>query len=314
MLDDGRKVTAELFRAITREELAKLRAAVSEKAFASGNFERAAALIDEITTAPEFETLLLCRLIGSSTKAASTSLSTSEVHYGDSLRAEATSAKTGKPTRAGRASSAPIRPRMSVRLRGSVHIEHSIARLDAEKLWKYVNEKPFVNALGALTGNQAMQQVKAGLDAIYLSGWQVAGDANLAGEMYPDQSLYPANSVPQVVKRINNTLVRADQITTAEGDDVGRLAEAHRRRCRSRFRWCIECVRTDEGHDRSGRRRRALRGSAVVREEVRSHGRQGAGADGRSDQQAGLRASRCRHGWRADGARRSYRCRSRRTC
>jgi len=105
-----------------------------------------------------------------------------------------------------------------VRLRGSVHIEHSLARLGAEKLWKYVNEKPFVNALGALTGNQAMQQVKAGLDAIYLSGWQVAGDANLAGEMYPDQSLYPANSVPQVVKRINNTLVRADQITTAEGD------------------------------------------------------------------------------------------------
>jgi isocitrate lyase len=105
-----------------------------------------------------------------------------------------------------------------VRLRGSVHVEHSLARLGAEKLWKYVNEKPFVNALGALTGNQAMQQVKAGLDAIYLSGWQVAGDANLAGEMYPDQSLYPANSVPAVVKRINNTLLRADQIYTAEGN------------------------------------------------------------------------------------------------
>ena len=105
-----------------------------------------------------------------------------------------------------------------VRLRGSVHIEYSLARLGAEKLWKYVNEKPFVNALGALTGNQAMQQVRAGLDAIYLSGWQVAGDANLAGEMYPDQSLYPANSVPAVVRRINNTLLRADQIHTAEGD------------------------------------------------------------------------------------------------
>jgi isocitrate lyase len=105
-----------------------------------------------------------------------------------------------------------------VRLRGSVHVEHSLARLGAEKLWKYVNEKPFVNALGALTGNQAMQQVKAGLDAIYLSGWQVAGDANLAGEMYPDQSLYPANSVPSVVRRINNTLLRADQIHHAEGD------------------------------------------------------------------------------------------------
>lgn len=109
-------------------------------------------------------------------------------------------------------------PEDVVRLRGSVHIEYSLARLGAEKLWRYVNEKPFVNALGALTGNQAMQQVKAGLDAIYLSGWQVAGDANLAGEMYPDQSLYPANSVPSVVRRINNTLLRADQIHHAEGD------------------------------------------------------------------------------------------------
>ncbi len=106
-----------------------------------------------------------------------------------------------------------------VRLRGSVHIEHSLARLGAEKLWRFMHEKPFVNALGALTGNQAMQQVKAGLDAIYLSGWQVAGDANLSGEMYPDQSLYPANSVPSVVRRINNTLVRADQICHAEGND-----------------------------------------------------------------------------------------------
>ncbi len=110
-------------------------------------------------------------------------------------------------------------PEDVVRLRGTVHIEHSVARLGAEKLWKSVNSEPFVNALGALTGNQAMQQVKAGLKAIYLSGWQVAADANLAGEMYPDQSLYPANSVPQVVKRINNTLLRADQLHNAEGDN-----------------------------------------------------------------------------------------------
>ncbi|MBX3693767.1 MAG: isocitrate lyase [Steroidobacteraceae bacterium] len=106
-----------------------------------------------------------------------------------------------------------------VRLRGTVHVEHSIARLTSEKLWRYVNDKPFVNALGALTGNQAMQQVKAGLDAIYLSGWQVAGDANLAGQMYPDQSLYPADSVPAVVQRINSTLKRADELHHAEGDD-----------------------------------------------------------------------------------------------
>ena len=105
-----------------------------------------------------------------------------------------------------------------IKLRGSVHIEHSLARAGSEKLWKQVNEMPFVNALGALTGNQAMQQVKAGLKAIYLSGWQVAADANLAGNMYPDQSLYPADSVPSVVKRINSTLLRADQIQTMEGN------------------------------------------------------------------------------------------------
>lgn len=104
-----------------------------------------------------------------------------------------------------------------VRLRGSVQPEHTLAKRGAEKLWTLVNNEPFVNALGALTGNQAMQQVKAGLKAIYLSGWQVAGDANMAGEMYPDQSLYPINSVPMVVKRINNTFTRCDQIQWSEG-------------------------------------------------------------------------------------------------
>ncbi len=106
-----------------------------------------------------------------------------------------------------------------VNLRGSVQIEHTLAKLGAEKLWNLIHTEPFVNALGALTGNQAMQQVKAGLKAIYLSGWQVAGDANISGEMYPDQSLYPANSVPHVVKRINNALQRADQLHHAEGND-----------------------------------------------------------------------------------------------
>ena len=107
-----------------------------------------------------------------------------------------------------------------VRLSGSKRIEHTLARDGAQKLWRLMNETPYVNALGALTGNQAMQQVKAGLNAIYLSGWQVAGDANLAGEMYPDQSLYPANSVPAVVERINKTLRRADELHHAEGDDT----------------------------------------------------------------------------------------------
>ncbi len=104
-----------------------------------------------------------------------------------------------------------------VRLRGSVQVEHTLARRGAEKLWKLLKEEDYVNALGALTGNQAVQQVKAGLKAIYLSGWQVAADANLAGQMYPDQSLYPANSVPSVVKRINQALQRADQIQHMEG-------------------------------------------------------------------------------------------------
>ena len=108
-----------------------------------------------------------------------------------------------------------------IRLRGSLQVEHTLAKRGAERLWRSVNEEPFVNSLGALTGNQAMQQVKAGLKAIYLSGWQVAGDANLAGEMYPDQSLYPVNSVPIVVRRINNALTRCDQIQWMEGKNPG---------------------------------------------------------------------------------------------
>ncbi len=108
-------------------------------------------------------------------------------------------------------------PEDVVRLRGSMQIEHTLAKRGAEKLWRLLNSEAYVNTLGALTGNQAMQQVKAGLKAIYLSGWQVAGDANLAGEMYPDQSLYPVNSVPAVVRRINNTFARADQIQWMEG-------------------------------------------------------------------------------------------------
>jgi len=108
-----------------------------------------------------------------------------------------------------------------VKLRGSVQEQHTLARIGAERLWSLLQEDGYVNALGALTGNQAVQQVKAGLKAIYLSGWQVAADANLAGQTYPDQSLYPANSVPAVVRRINNALLRADQITWAESQNEG---------------------------------------------------------------------------------------------
>src|SRR5438309_1565444 len=104
-----------------------------------------------------------------------------------------------------------------LRLRGSIDIQYTLATLGAERLWDLLHKEPFVAALGALTGNQAIQQVRAGLKAIYLSGWQVAADANLSGHMYPDQSLYPANSVPHVVQRINQALQRADQVQVAEG-------------------------------------------------------------------------------------------------
>jgi isocitrate lyase len=106
-----------------------------------------------------------------------------------------------------------------VKLRGSVQIEHTLARLGAEKLWRLVNKEKPLCALGALTGNQAIQEIQAGLKAIYCSGWQVAGDGNSAGEMYPDQSLYPADSVPKMVERINNAFLRTDEIHSLNGDD-----------------------------------------------------------------------------------------------
>src|ERR1700693_3178341 len=105
------------------------------------------------------------------------------------------------------------------RLRGSVRVEHTLARLGAERLRGLLEQEEWVAALGALTGGQARQMVKAGLQAIYLSGWQVAADGNLAGQTYPDQSLYPASSAPALVSRINNALLRADQIAHAEGDE-----------------------------------------------------------------------------------------------
>ncbi|MEI7428331.1 MAG: isocitrate lyase [Betaproteobacteria bacterium] len=108
-----------------------------------------------------------------------------------------------------------------VRLRGSLHIEHTLAKHGAEKLWNMVNNEAYINCLGALTGGQAMQQVKAGIKAIYLSGWQVAADANSGAEMYPDQSLYPVDSVPKVVERINNTFKRADEIQWSKGLNPG---------------------------------------------------------------------------------------------
>ena len=108
----------------------------------------------------------------------------------------------------------PYTPQDVARLQGSVIIEHTLAKRGAERLWSLMHEMPYVHSLGAMTGNQAMQQVRAGLPAIYCSGWQVAGDANTAGQVYPDQSLYPANAVPELVKRLNRALQRADQVTS----------------------------------------------------------------------------------------------------
>ncbi len=119
----------------------------------------------------------------------------------------------------------PYRGEDVERLKNTVKIEYTLADLGARRLWDLLTRRDYVNALGALTGNQAVQQVKAGLEAIYLSGWQVAADANLAGQTYPDQSLYPANSVPSVVRRINQALLRADQI---EHSEAGKMC-AHER-------------------------------------------------------------------------------------
>ena len=105
-----------------------------------------------------------------------------------------------------------------VRLRGTVQVEHTLARLGSEKLWRLINREEPLCALGALTGNQAIQEVQAGLKAIYCSGWQVAGDGNSAGEMYPDQSLYPVDSVPKMIERINNAFTRTDEIYALNGD------------------------------------------------------------------------------------------------
>ena len=174
-----------------------------------------------------------------------------------------------------------------IRLRGSVVEEHTLARRGANRLWELLQTEDAVRALGAITGNQAVQMVKAGLQAIYLSGWQVAADGNLAGQTYPDQSLYPANSVPQMVARINNALLRADQIAWSE-----RSADSTAPRqqwlapivadAEAGFGGAAERVRADEGDDRGGRRRRALRGPARVGEEVRPPRREGAHPDRRS--------------------------------
>jgi malate synthase len=209
-LDDGKALTVERFRTVLAEEMDRIRLEVGETRFASGRFEEARALFERMSTQGEFSEFL--------------TLPAYEL-------LEATPAQASRILAGGADSPAPSHPdprrwdgivrrytRGEVeKLRGSVTIEYTLARMGAERLWELLHAESYVNALGALTGNQAVQMVKAGLKAIYLSGWQVAADANTAAQTYPDQSLYPANSVPEIVRRINRAFQRADQIEHAEG-------------------------------------------------------------------------------------------------
>jgi malate synthase A len=214
-LDDGKPLTVERFRTVLAEEMDRIRLEVGDRRFEGGRFEDARALFERMSTQPEFNEFLTlpayelleatpeekARILVSGAEGAD---SPAPAHP-DPRRWDGIVRRYGKGE--------------VEKLRGSVRIAHTLAEMGANRLWELLHAEPYVNALGALTGNQAVQMVRAGLKAIYLSGWQVAADANAAGQTYPDQSLYPANSVPEVVQRINRALQRADQIEHAEGKD-----------------------------------------------------------------------------------------------
>ena len=182
----------------------------------------------------------------------------------------------------GRRRSATYSAEDVIALRGRVVEEHTLARLGAERLWNLLHTEDYVNALGALTGNQAVQMVKAGLKAIYLSGWQVAADANLSGQTYPDQCLYPANSVPAVVRRINNALLRADQIDYSREPATAQdphflapiVADAE-----AGFGGPLNAFELMKQMIAAGAAGVHWEDQLASREEVRAHGRQGAGPD-----------------------------------
>ncbi len=214
-LDDGQKLTADRFRQVLAEEMDRVRVEVGEARFTGGRFDDARTLFERLSTQPEFcefLTLPAYELLERPTGDHPTM-----TPVATPLPAELSSAPAHPDPRRWDGILRRYGAEEVEKLRGSVRVEHTIARMGAERLWQLLHARPYVNALGALTGNQAVQQVKAGLEAIYLSGWQVAADANDAGQTYPDQSLYPANSVPTVVRRINKALQRADQIEWSEG-------------------------------------------------------------------------------------------------
>ena len=229
-LADGRPLTVERFRGAVAEEMDRIRLEVGEARFGSGRFREARTLFERLATATEFvEFLTLPAYEILETRMSSSSEPVNEPapapegwtgprsgitedHRSSAGSGSFTGARWAGITR--RYSQPDVE-----RLRGTIRVEHTLARLGAERLWKLLHERPFVPALGALTGNQAVQMVRAGLEAIYLSGWQVAADANTAGQTYPDQSLYPADSVPQIVRRINRAFRRVDEIERAEGNE-----------------------------------------------------------------------------------------------
>jgi malate synthase len=212
-LDDGQPLTVERFRTLLAEEMDRVRLEVGDDRFLQGRFDEARSLFERMSTQeefPEFLTLPAYELLEAGGPERLSGGATA-------LPAELSVAPTSRDPHRWDGILRRYGREEVVRLRGSLTVEHTLARRGAERLWSLLHERPFVHALGALTGNQAVQMVKAGLEAIYLSGWQVAADANDAGQTYPDQSLYPANSVPTVVRRINRALQRADQIEWSEG-------------------------------------------------------------------------------------------------
>src|SRR5690606_2819167 len=241
-LDDGRVVDAELIRRIVAEELQTIRAEVGDRRFDSGRFALARDLFLELALADELADFLTLgayahlwfergTVAGPSPRQGKAppgtphplpALTGRRFLNPDDTTMDQHSKTLSVPRDRWQGIERPYASKDVERLRPSVVVEHTLARLGAERLWQLLHERDYVNALGALTGNQAVQQVRAGLEAIYLSGWQVAADANLAGQMYPDQSLYPADSVPAVGKRINNALLRAGQIERAEPGETSR--------------------------------------------------------------------------------------------
>ncbi|KAA3611430.1 MAG: malate synthase A [Planctomycetota bacterium] len=235
-LDDGRLIDAALVKQCLEEELGAIRKLVGESRFQKGSFEQAAALfadlilhddLQEFLTLPAYEQIL-SDAARQALQAGDAAVPQPQAQLGNQSMEQQNGESLGFETIFGPGGEMENRwlgikrdytLEEVKRLRGSFRIRYTLAEMGAERLWKLLHTEDYVNALGALTGNQAMQMVRAGLKSIYLSGWQVAADANLSGNMYPDQSLYPSNSAPALVKKINRTLQRADQISHMEGQD-----------------------------------------------------------------------------------------------